>query len=341
MRGLSELVFSTTNQCTAHCQDCPIVNGGQPASRIPLDAIVKIVDKVSQWGTLKLVVFTGGEPFLLGDDLQKAVEYVAQKGIDTRIVSNAFWATSYEVASAVLKRFKESGLTEINFSCDDYHQEFVPIQNIKNANDAAVAIGLPALLANRKKKGGTITIDSLSEYLGVSLHHFKRGENNPPNNVILAGRNIPIDSICEPDDVYDDNATIDENDWKGACSSVLNKIVISPDLRVQICCGILKTSIPELYIGSLQNEDLLAILTRGNQDLITNWLALEGPSSILEFVQSKDDTIKCRKNYVSKCHLCNELFSRSDIREIVQQYATEKEDSLVLERGILECLNDI
>ena len=110
----------------------------------------------------------------------------------TRIITNAFWAKSKERAVAKLTELKEAGLTELTISCDDYHQAFVPLANVKRANEAAIEVGLPCLLVHRRKPGGHLTVESLSEALGVNLHVFKQGQCNPGNNVISTGGNIPI-----------------------------------------------------------------------------------------------------------------------------------------------------
>ena len=45
---------------------------------------------------LHIVIFAGGEPLLLGDDLLKAIRLCRQNGKGTRVVTNAFWAHSIE-----------------------------------------------------------------------------------------------------------------------------------------------------------------------------------------------------------------------------------------------------
>ena len=100
------------------------------------------------------------------------------------------------------------------------------------------------------------------------------------------------------------------------------------------------SSIPELSIGSLADSDLLSILQWGNQDLITNWLALEGPASILSFVRSKDPSIKLPDHYVSQCHVCNELFTRNDVRQVLRKYATERREGLQIMRGTLDWISE-
>jgi hypothetical protein len=298
--------------------------------------MIRIMGDILPFGFLQLVVFTGGEPFLIGDDLKKAVEYAASHGVLTRIVTNAYWATTKEKATEILQDLKQAGLTELNISCDDFHQEFVPLENIRNANDAALAIGLPLLLAYRKNPGGVIDRDYLSKYLGVELKTFVYGEDNPKNNVILDGVNIPIKS-----ERAQDSSGCSDNSWRGPCESVLTRLVIAPDKRVQICCGIASSSIEEFYIGTLYKDgNLFEILQSGNADLMTNWLALEGPSSILDFVRSKDRGIDLPDTYVNRCHACNELFSRHDVREILARHGAEKCSMVEVMRGILDWATD-
>jgi hypothetical protein len=340
VRGLEELVFSTTNQCPARCRDCPTVYGQAPVRRLKSEDMIRIVDEVSRWGSLRLVVFTGGESFLLGKSLRKTVAHISEKGLMTRIVTNAYWATSKRRAVQVLSELKALGLTEINISCDDYHQEFIPLENVRNANEAAVEVNLPALIAHRRKLGGRITIEYLSEYLGVDLHRFRPGEQNPDNNVISSGRNVPLNSNAEDKPPTPCEFAETDRDWIGACKSVLRSIVISSDLKVQICCGIALSSIPELSIGSLLRDDLIALLQRGNRDLITNWLALEGPSSILKFVRSKAPDIALPEHYVNRCHVCNELFTREDVRAVLRENAADHRDTLLMLRGTLDWISE-
>jgi hypothetical protein len=336
MRCLRELVFSVTNCCTARCRDCPVVHEGRPPLSLSADEMIRIMGEILPLGFLQLVVFTGGEPFLMKKDLKKAIRFASGHGLLTRIVTNAYWASSEEKAVEILRELQLAGLTELNISCDDFHQEFIPLQNIKNANDAALAIGLPLLFAYRRNPGGTITPEYLSEFLGVELKTFIHGEDNPKNNVILDGVNIPIKSSRAPD-----SPSSTDDSWMGPCESVLTRVIIAPDKRVQICCGIASGSIEELYIGTLYKDGNLGeILRSGNADLITNWLALEGPSSILDFVRAKAPEIDIPHTWVNRCHACNEIFSREDVREVLMKHGREKCSMIAVMRGVLDWATD-
>ena len=338
MRGLSEIVFSVTNQCPARCTDCPIVHEGMPPASLDAEFMIQVIKELLPWKSLGLVVFTGGEPFLCRQELRQTIAFAASHDILTRIVTNAYWATSKTRAKEILRELKDAGLTEINISCDDFHQEFIPLENIKNANEAALEENVPALLALRQCPEGKITVPFLSSFLGIPLQEYRRGQENPDNNIFLPGKNIPIKTGYWERPCSEGKEL--SASWTDPCDSVLSKIVISPDKKVEICCGIASGSIKEFYIGSLEEEGLFQILQKGNEDLIANWLALAGPASILEFVLSKEPTLDIPDNYVNRCHLCNELFTREEVRQILREHAVEQVEIIALLRGILEWANE-
>ena len=54
-----------------------------------------------------------------------AIAYAHEKGFVTRIVTNAWWASSLEKAQMWCKKFVDCGLDEINISYDDFHAEYL------------------------------------------------------------------------------------------------------------------------------------------------------------------------------------------------------------------------
>lgn len=332
---LESLVLSVTYKCPIRCKYCGVNAGPHRTEMMSLAFITRTIDEVCALGLRNLVVFTGGEPFLLGEDLHRAVAYAASCGLKTRIVTNAFWATSAERAQTILARFKSDGLTEINFSCDDFHQAFIPLERIKWANEAAIATGLPALLAVKGIKDSVINIPYLERFLGVSLTHYRRGCDNPKNNVASFGVTVPVgsdsDELKESDLCYSG-----EDSWKAPCTSALERIVITPLGELAICCGIGSDDFPESIIGSLHEKPLLELLKDANDDLIVNWLALEGPYGIMRFIQQADPSIPFLERYVNVCHLCHDIFTRRETRAVLSQAAQSKIPSLSLNRAWLE-----
>lgn len=88
------LVFVSTLGCTARCRDCCFsASPGKANQRLRLQEMLEILDAVVETvPSVENVVFTGGEPFLLREDLVTAVGAAAKRGLGTRIVTNGFWS---------------------------------------------------------------------------------------------------------------------------------------------------------------------------------------------------------------------------------------------------------
>jgi hypothetical protein len=334
---LHSLVLSVTFGCPIKCRFCGVHAGPHRKDRMSLEFMKKIIDDALRLGTLELVVFTGGEPFLLGEDLYAIVHYASEKRLLTRIVSNAYWATSYKRAKEIIARLKKLGLTEINYSCDDFHQELIPIERIRWANDAAAELGMPALLAVKGIKDSRINPSSLEELLGHKLTNFIEGsKKNPRNFVYSYGVTIPVGWGCNAIKDHELLWPADDATWQGPCKTVLENIVISPNGDLSVCCGIGSDNIPETIIGNVNQHRLVDILSEGNNDLILNWLALEGPFGIMRFVQQKVPHLTFKQHYVNTCHLCHDLFSRDEVRDVIAAHCDERIPLIAMKRATLE-----
>lgn len=333
---LQTLVLSVTYKCPIKCKYCGVNAGPHRKEKMSLKMIKRLIDETNFIGTVEVVVFTGGEPFLLGEDLYKAVEYASKLGFLTRIVTNAFWATTRDQALHVINRLKDSGLTELNYSCDDFHQEFIPIERIKNACEVAEQVGIPVLIASKGLRNSTITPKYLNKYFNGKLTRFKKGKKNPKNNVFNYGATVPVGWECEKLIEKDLLWPGDEDCWKRPCQSVLKSIVITPKGELSICCGIGSEEIPETIVGNTYDNSILQLLVKANNDLIINWLALEGPYGIMRYIQKKMPTITFQNRYVNNCHLCHNIFSREEIRNALSRSVEEMAPVLSLERAWVE-----
>lgn len=333
---LQTLVLSVTYKCPIKCKYCGVNAGPHRKEKMSLQMIMRLLDEAHAIGSVEVVVFTGGEPFLLGDDLYSAVEYASKLGFLTRIVTNAYWATSRDKALHVISGLKDSGLTELNYSCDDFHQEFIPIECVKLACELAEEVGIPALIASKGLCNSTITPSYLEEYFEDKLTRFKNGCKNPSNYVYNYGTTVPVGwesgKLNEKDLLWPE----DEDCWKKPCQSVLKNIVITPMGELSICCGIGSVEIPETIIGNTRNNSILELLIKANNDLIVNWLALEGPYGIMRDIQKKVPIIPFRDRYVNDCHLCHDIFSRQEVRDVLSDSVEEMAHVLSFERAWVE-----
>lgn len=337
---IHSVVFSVTYDCPVSCKYCVTRSGPDGGPFLDASFMKEVIATLDDLSGLSLVVFTGGEPLLKMKEVEEAIRFASSRNIASRVVTNAFWATSAAAAKHVLGRLKECGLSEINFSCDDLHQEFIPLERMHHAFHAAKDLDIPLLIAHKVVANTTITPGYLSDYLGVELSEFKPGNEKQDSPYLYSSSlTVPVGHGCETlreEDyiIYPEHAAA----WSSPCSSVLESIVLSPTKQLRICCGMMEQDVPELGMGYWDTSAIVSLLEKANSDLIANWLALEGPLGLKTFIQDKDPSIPFLNRYVNHCHLCNDIFTRQDTREILARHADEKASELSLRRALLEAM---
>jgi len=138
---IGDLSIALTYRCTAECSHCFMASSASKDDPMTLSQAREYVAEAKEAGATS-VWFYGGEPFLYFDLLSGAVEYARQVGLVPTATSNAFWAVSEKASVERLSLLKEKGLQGLSFSADPFHQEYVPLEHIRNAFKAAEALGI-------------------------------------------------------------------------------------------------------------------------------------------------------------------------------------------------------
>src|SRR5215472_202963 len=128
-----QLTILTTDQCTAQCGHCSMNSSPQRRRRLTAEQICRYVDQAVESTEIRLVIFSGGEPLLLGDELFRSLEHVHNRGLRSRLVTNAYWAIDEKKTAATVARLFSAGLNELNISIDDFHFPYIHPQKVKAA----------------------------------------------------------------------------------------------------------------------------------------------------------------------------------------------------------------
>jgi hypothetical protein len=205
----------------------------------------------------------------------------------------------------------------------------------------ATGAGLPCLIGHKIMKGCTITIEYLEKYLGNDLARFDPQRKNPTNNLVSTGYTVPV----QPEgmeDIADEDILYPPMDcWTKPCASILQRIIITPRKELSICCGMISRQVKEITFGTLGPSTLEELIVRAHSDLIVNWLALEGPVGLMQFIRQKAPEIRFRAQYVNICHLCGEILTRPDCREVLREHAHEKVSELSLQRWLYDEMREL
>src|SRR5215470_7199012 len=137
-----------TNRCTAQCRHCSMNAGPDREDMLSWPELESIINQLfDELKNLEVVVFSGGEATMLGEDLHKAIRLCKQRrpAVVVRLVTNAFWAHTPAAAETTLRALKDAGLDELNISTDDYHLPYISLQRVKHAWDAATKMSFLSL----------------------------------------------------------------------------------------------------------------------------------------------------------------------------------------------------
>lgn len=135
------LTFITTYTYSAACKNCCLNCNPKRRERLKISKMKRYLRQaVELYPTLKILVLSGGECFLLGEDLDKIVKYASQKGLFVRVVTNGFWAKTFKKAYLRLNKLVQLGLSEVNLSTGNEHQEWVSYDSIVNAAVASLKL---------------------------------------------------------------------------------------------------------------------------------------------------------------------------------------------------------
>lgn len=317
------LTILPTYQCTAACKDCCFGSNPGLKGRIPQDRILEYIRAAAEMH-IKLLVFSGGEAFLLRRDLDESIALAASLGLMTRVVSNGYWATRESVALDRLKELQSVRLTEINFSTGDFHQEFVPVDRVINGVLAAFELQtrcavMVELHGDRK----------FTEHKLLQNDRLASALANPSNKGLLTIRESPW-MPTRPDSTISyqghEHLLANRRNVQGRkrCTSILSTIIIDPHENVGACCGLTRAQIPELNLGSLKTSSLQELFDEATQDFLKIWIFTDGPEKILAWAAEKDPSIDWENKYAHICHACRALYHDSKVRQVIRDHYQEK-----------------
>ena len=299
MKGPFRVGLLLTERCDIACAHCwlgPNSNGAD----MSLDEARGYIDQASRIPSVEWISFTGGEPFLLPGRLNMLVGYASVKGLRTECVTNCSWAENPEKTEESMKTLKESGLDVVNISADDFHQEFVPFENVRNCFEAAKSLGLKTVIMSAAQAGGTHRLADIIIRLGSDDVKILKDQESTEGHSAIAVETgfIPVGRGAQ---LPQDKRLIGESQTEGPCRLVLRDIGITPGGELLACCsaaGFLERG----RLGSVVGKEIQRMLIDAGERPLFKILSEQGPCSLADSLG-----IHWRGEFVSRCHLCHEV----------------------------------
>ena len=301
------LTFLTTFQCTAACKNCCFGCNPKFRKKLSLQQMKNYIDQsISCYKhSLRVLVLTGGECFLLKNDLKEIIKYATSKGLLTRVVTNGYWAKTYQQAYETLLSLRDDGLKEINFSTGDEHQEWVAYENIVNGCMASIDLGLTCIVNVETHDTSKFKAKTLLEDHQLKSYFDKKKYKNPLR--IDNGLWIPFNKNSK---ISYDSIEFKEDITSKRCTSLFSTISINPYSQMLACCGLTSERIEPLRLGSLQHCSIKELYELQFRDLLKIWLFVEGSYSVLQYIYGKRGIKKRIVGHT--CHICAEIFKDTE-----------------------------
>ena len=124
-----------TYQCTNRCRHCLYASSPRARKWMDLAYLERLAVQLRQLRRpVRSIHLAGGEPFIRFDLLVQAVQLLVRAGLPLHYVeTNAFWATSDDVARQKLRTLKEAGLPAVLISVSPFHLENIPFERTARA----------------------------------------------------------------------------------------------------------------------------------------------------------------------------------------------------------------
>ncbi|MCE2615394.1 radical SAM protein [Phocaeicola oris] len=297
------LCILTTYKCTSSCENCCFQCSPNRNEKLTISEIkFYIKETICSFYSVKLLILSGGESFLLMNELEEIVNFASRLGLKVRIVTNAFWASSYKKAFQIVNQLKKVGLSEINYSTGDDHQKFVPINNILNGIIAAVEQNINVVVNVESSDDRNFNSKFLKEH-SMLIPYIKIGKLRILNGIWVQFKNknnkdteIPgISRFVMP--------------CYGGYSNLFSTIAIDPDHRMLACCGLISKYSKYLDLGNLKTHSIKELYLNQFKDFLKIWIATEGPYEILNYIsQFTSEDYKIYKS-MHICQVCNKVLN--------------------------------
>jgi hypothetical protein len=271
------LSLLTTRRCTATCDHCCVGASPRATAAIPIPRLHGLIDEARRVPSIRRIVFTGGECFLLGNELDLLVEHAHGAGFATRVITNGYWAVNDGAARERVGSLRASGLNELLLSTGTFHQRFVPPARIVSAARAAVSAGISVRVSvetcDQSTYDAASLADDLADVIDCGLLHIASDPWIPD----AGGRGTAVLS-------HDTASAVQREAANGRCVQILTIVSVTPDQVLTACCGYPMEELPYLRIGSVEDTALDVLLRDAPNELLKMWLHVEGPAGIAAFV---------------------------------------------------------
>jgi hypothetical protein len=332
-RARRVVIFQLTLRCPLECAHCGVRSGPDNGVEMDTDRAAGWIEALGRDGQTRVVVFTGGEPFVKPGRLRRLAAVARGAGLEVAVVTSASWAPTRARAAEVLAGLP--GLSNLTLSADRFHLEFLPLANVRHAAEAALERGLEVgafvTLANREDDFVGEFRAAMGEALWARLH--VRVEH-----VHLVGRARASATLARLVERAAFETLPDQPCASAAAPTIL------PDGSVMTCCGDAIDTPGEwaaLRVGHLDATPVSAILDGAEANPLIQGLRILGPKAIGDLVAERRGRPFAVRPFERHniCDVCRELVTRPENLRAARAVLDAEAPRLAAARFVLDAVD--
>jgi len=295
-KTINFLSFLISYKCTNECKHCALLaSPNQDEIKMEFGDLKRYLEDITTNYIVQEVGFFGGEPLLNFDLLVSFIEEVKKYNIPKiGLPTNGYWGKNESTAKKYTIKLKKAGLNSIGFSVDAFHQEFIPLDDVKKAVRACHNAGIEIIYLISQNLGGTDAKNIFNEKTKEITKSFSdEFDYCQLISSDLQVRGRAVNQLSE----YFSMETIPSD------KCLIFKVpmfMIDPNGWIfhQLCHGI--------AIGNAKKKSLSEIISEFSyrkHPIIGKVVAMGGPKNLLDIAIKKG--YKPEEGYADKCHLCS------------------------------------
>ena len=313
---LQNIGLMLTYKCQVSCPHCIVECSPHRTEEMDEAQAMDWIRQIAEYRNhyIKVLSLTGGEPFIDIDRFRRIADCGRDHGMIVAVVTNAYWAHTYDDALAVLRTLPS--ISVLSVSTDAYHQRAISLDRVLNAVAAARECSIPCSVSicteNREDPEHLRLVQRLAEKIGR--------EAITTVTTLLAGRALvtiktPLyGQVHDPAPYYCEPAAAP---------------VIFPDGRMIACIGPLITLRNDhpLVLGNAHEEPLANIFDRAEVNPVLHALRVWGPRKLVELARAAGMESQLPQTYAAEnvCDACYQLFSRPALATFLEDLTLDPE----------------
>ena len=143
---LNRIEYVVTDACSGRCKHCSNSERLEKSGSVDADAAVTAIKRLARRFAIKSVMTFGGEPLLFSDTVCKIHAAARDCGIPKRqLITNGYFSKDSQKIDEVAKALCDAGVNDVLLSVDVFHQEFIPLEPVKQFAEDLLRHGVLSL----------------------------------------------------------------------------------------------------------------------------------------------------------------------------------------------------